>query len=82
MQTGKNKVTKRVKDIIDYTTFMIDVFAEENKLSMKDAHNYLRTYGGLDFLRKHYDIEHCENPEYTLQALKNICSQNSKKVVV
>ncbi len=75
-------IPQRIKNVIDYTTFIIDIFAQESKLSMKEAHNYLRTYGGLSFLRTHYEVEHCENPEYTLQALKKICQRNGGRLAV
>jgi len=69
-------ISQRIKKVVDYTVFVIDIFAQESKISMRDAHNYLRTYGGLAFLRQHYEAEHCENPEYTLQSLKEICHRN------
>ncbi len=75
-------ISQHIKNVVDYTTFIIDIFAQESKISMKEAHNYLRTYGGLSFLRQHYEAEHCENPEYTLQALKGICRRNGGGLAV
>ena len=61
------------KDVVDYIAFMVNEFALQYKLSMKESYNYLNSYGGVEFLDKHYEIEHCENPLITLNALQRIC---------
>jgi len=62
------------KDVVDYIAFMVNDFALEHQLSMKESYDYLHRYGGIKFLDDFYDVEHCENPLITLQTLKNICS--------
>jgi len=67
------KALKKSHDVIDYIAFMINEFALRYKLSMQQAFNYLKTYGGIAFLDEFYDIEHCENPKITLDSLQTIC---------
>jgi hypothetical protein len=66
----------RAKDVVDYIAFIINEFSLKNSLSMKQSFNYLYRYGGIDFLNEFYDVEHCENPNLTLDAVQDICAQN------
>ncbi|MDR0790118.1 MAG: DUF3791 domain-containing protein [Bacteroidales bacterium] len=64
------------KNVIDYIAFIINEFSLKNSLSMKQSFNYLYRYGGIEFLDEFYDVEHCENPNLTLEALQHICKRN------
>jgi hypothetical protein len=48
-------------------------FAGSYKLPVKEAYTYLKQYGGIDFLNEFYDVEHTENPYYTVRTLLNVC---------
>ena len=65
----------RAKDVIDYIAFIVTEFALKHKISMKQSFDYLSNYGGIAFLGKFYDVEHCENPAITLRSLQQICSK-------
>jgi hypothetical protein len=69
------KALDKAKDVVDYIAFMVNEFALRHKLSMKESYNYLNSYGGIDFLDKHYEFEHCENPLITLRTLQRICKR-------
>ena len=69
------KTFDKAKDVVDYIAFMVNEFAFQHKLSMKDSYNYLNNYGGVIFLDKHYEVEHCENPLITLDTLQRICKR-------
>jgi len=69
------KTLDKAKDVIDYIAFMVNEFALQHKLSMKESFNYLNNYGGIKFLDKHYEVEHCENPLITLDTLQRICGK-------
>jgi hypothetical protein len=69
------RTLEKVKDEIDYIAFMVNEFALQHKLSIKESYNYLSSYGGVKFLDKHYEVEHCENPLITLDTLQRICSR-------
>ncbi|GHT65168.1 hypothetical protein FACS189451_12880 [Bacteroidia bacterium] len=70
------KALDKAKDVVDYIAFIINEFSLKNRLSMKQSFNYLYQYGGIEFLDEFYDIEHCENPNLTLKAIQDICTQN------
>ncbi|MDR0829496.1 MAG: DUF3791 domain-containing protein [Prevotellaceae bacterium] len=70
------KMLEKARDVIDYIAFMVNDFAEKYKLSMRQSFEYLYNYGGIAFLDRHYDIEHCENPAITVRTLQQICSRN------
>jgi len=69
------KSLNKTKDVVDYIAFMVNEFALQHKLSMKESYNYLNSYGGVEFLDEFYDVEHCENPLITLRSLQKICSR-------
>jgi hypothetical protein len=69
------KTLDKAKDVIDYIAFMVNEFALQHKLSMKESYNYLNCYGGIKFLDKHFEIEHRENPLITLDTLQRICGR-------
>jgi hypothetical protein len=70
------KMLEKTRDVIDYIAFIVNDFAERYKLSARQSFDYLYNYGGIDFLDRHYDIEHCENPAITVRTLQQICSRN------
>ena len=74
------KALRKSHDVIDYIAFMINEFALKYKLSMQQSFNYLKTYGGIAFLDRHYEIEHCENPVITLDSLQKICLREGGKL--
>jgi hypothetical protein len=71
----KTSTLDKSRDIVDYIAFMVTEFSLKHKLSMKQSFDYLYRYGGIDFLDKHYEVEHCENPLLTLDTLQNICKR-------
>jgi hypothetical protein len=70
----------KINQVVNYTCFMISEFSEANKIGMTESFDYLKKYGGLDFLREFYDVEHCENPALTLESLQQICTRNGGKL--
>ncbi|GHT17019.1 hypothetical protein FACS189429_0240 [Bacteroidia bacterium] len=70
------KMLEKARDVIDYIAFIITEFALKYKISLTQSFNYLNNNGGIAFLDKHYNVEHCENPIYTIEALERICKRN------
>jgi hypothetical protein len=52
---------------------MVTEFSLKHGLSMKQSFNYLYNYGAIEFLDEFYDVEHCENPNITLDVIQDIC---------
>lgn len=47
---------------IKFFTFIIPEFARAYKVNKQAAYQYLKTYGGLDLLFKHWWALHTDNP--------------------
>ncbi|MDR3265979.1 MAG: DUF3791 domain-containing protein [Tannerella sp.] len=72
----ENTALSKAKDTIDYIAFMVTEFSLKHHLSMIQSFDYLRRYGGIEFLDRHYEVEHCENPVITLDTLQRICKRS------
>jgi hypothetical protein len=64
------------KGWIRNTNFLIIQFAYDFKVPITDAFEYLKKYGGLDFLYKHYWALHTDNPLYAVRDLLMVCRNN------
>jgi hypothetical protein len=67
---------KETKDRISFITFIIPEFALAFKMNVPDAYQYLRKYGGFDFLYKHWWALHTDNKYWALRSLYNVCYKN------
>ena len=73
------KVHKETSDKISFVTFIIIEFAEAFKMKKADAYQYLKKYGGLEFLLKHWWALHTDDKYFTLRDLYLICLENGGK---
>jgi hypothetical protein len=71
---------EKTRDVVDYLAFMVNEFALKHGLSATQSFEYLKQYGGVGFLDKHYEVEHCENPLITLQSLQRICNREGGRL--
>ena len=67
---------KETSDEVSFTAFIIPAFAEAYKMNVQEAYRYLKKYGGLDFLRKHWWALHTDNPFWAVRDLFEVCHQN------
>jgi len=72
-------LNKQMSDKISFISFIIPEFAAAFKMKISDAYRYLKQYGGLDFLHKHWWALHTDNEYYTLLDLYEICYKNGGK---
>ena len=56
--------------------FIIIGFAKGIKMWIPEAYKYLRDFGGLDFLYRHYEYEHTLPETHTYATLLNVCRKN------
>jgi hypothetical protein len=56
--------------------FIIIGFSKGAKMWIPEGYKYLRDFGGLDFLYRHYDVEHTQSEIYTYMTLLKICRRN------
>jgi hypothetical protein len=69
-------ITKQQTDIINYLVICINDFAERFGLEPQIAYRFLAKFGGMEFLMRHYDIEHTLSLDDAVEDLKTICRRN------
>jgi hypothetical protein len=67
---------KQTSDKVSFVTFIIIEFADAFKMKKTDAYQYLRQYGGLDFLFKHWWAMHTDDKYFALRDLYDVCLEN------
>jgi hypothetical protein len=65
-----------VEEIMEDSVFIVRKFAQQFRLNLRDAFNYLYKYQGLAFLQKHYGYEHTQPAYRTIEAMIDICRKN------
>ena len=65
-----------IQDRITFTAFIIPEFALAYKMTVQDAYRYLKKYGGLDYLYKHWWALHTDTPYWAIRSMFNICRNN------
>jgi len=69
-------ISKQQSNIINYIVICINDFAERFRMDASTAYRFLAQYGGIDFLMRHYDIEHTLSLDDAIEDLEHICRQN------
>lgn len=72
MQTIDENTSNRIR----YMNFIIISFAKGAKMWIPEAYKYLRDFGGLDFLYRHYEYEHTLPASNTHFTLLKVCRNN------
>ncbi|MDR1563328.1 MAG: DUF3791 domain-containing protein [Dysgonamonadaceae bacterium] len=70
------EINRPVRNKISFISFMILEFAEAFKMNKPAAYQYLKQYGGLDFLFKHWWAMHTDDRYYGLRDLYEVCRKN------
>jgi len=69
-------ISKEKSDKISFISYIIPKFADEYKMGMPEAYLYLKRYGGLAFLLKHWWALHTENSFWAVRYLYDVCYKN------
>ena len=69
-------IDKATSDKISFVSFIIPKFAETYKMNVQDAYFFLKKYGGLDFLMRHWWALHTDNDIWAVQNIYEICHRN------
>jgi hypothetical protein len=67
---------KQTRDQVAFISYIIPAFAEAYKMPVAAAYRYLGTYGGLDYLLKHWWALHTDNDIWAVHNLYEVCRQN------
>jgi hypothetical protein len=73
---GTTSLDKEMRDKVSFITFIIPAFAEAYKMNVRDAYFYLKKYGGLDYLMKHWWALHTDSDFWAVRSIHEICHQN------
>ena len=69
-------MSKQEKNIINYIVICINEFAEQCKMTSKEAYIYLRDFKGIEFLKENYEAEHTVGLDDAIDDLKKVCNNN------
>ena len=75
-------MSKEQSNIIEYLTCVIGAFARQFSLTNANAYRYLRQYKGLDFLIRHYTVEHTQSIEDAVEDITLICNRHGGALVL
>ena len=67
---------KREINIINWMVVCVSEFSRRFSLDIKNAFKYLYNYGGIAFLKEHYEAEHTLSFDETVEDLRLICKNN------
>jgi len=73
---NRPKLDKQTSDKVAFVTFIVPEFASGYKMKMQDAYFYLKKYGGMDFLYKHWWALHTDNPYWAIRDMAKVCRNN------
>lgn len=66
-------MSKETKNRIEYTIACISDFSEKHHLDQIKGYNYLKSFGGIDFLKDCYEAEHLLSIDDAIDDLTTIC---------
>lgn len=75
-------MSKEQTNMIEYLVCVIGAFARQFSLTNAKAYQYLRQYKGLDFLTKHYGVEHTQSIEDAVEDIAIICNRHGGALVL
>ena len=70
------QLSKETTDKVGFISFIVPEFALGYKMNMQKAYLYLKQYGGIDYLNKHWWALHTDNPYWVMRSLANVCRKN------
>ena len=67
-------------NLVNWVVVCINEFARLKKLSPKAAFHYLYTFGGIEFMKVHYEAEHLLSLNDAIEDLSIVCINNGGTV--
>ena len=61
---------------INWTVVCVNEYAKRKALDVKAAFKYLHMFGGIQFLKEHYDAEHLLSLDDAVDDLSQVCQNN------
>ena len=76
VQTEKTGLDREAEERIGFMSFIIPEFGEAYKMDKRKAYLYLKEYGGIDYIYRHWWALHTDNPRHALRDIFDICKKN------
>ena len=73
-------MSRDISNRIEYTVMCISGFAERHAISLFESYSYLKQYGGLDFLKDFYDVEHLLSIRDAVNDLTTLCQKQGGQI--
>ena len=70
---------KETSNKVNFMTFIITKFARAYKMNSQQAYLYLKKYGGMNFLDRHWWALHTDNTVWAIRDLYEVCYENGGK---
>jgi len=67
---------KQISDKVSFISFIIPEFALAYKMNVQQAYFYLKQYGGIDYLNRHWWALHTDTPYWAVRSMFQICRNN------
>jgi hypothetical protein len=71
-----NTLDKVTKNKVGFVTFIIEEFASAYKMNRQDSYQYLKKYGGLDYVFNNWWALHIDNPFWVVREMFDVCHNN------
>lgn len=73
-------MSREIQNRINYTVMCISEFSQKYSLHPQKGYIYLKTFGGIDFLKDCYDAEHLLSIDDAISDLTLVCQRNGGKI--
>ncbi|MDO4826599.1 MAG: DUF3791 domain-containing protein [Bacteroidia bacterium] len=67
---------KERENRIEYYYCCLGAFASRHCISNAEAYRYLKTFKGLDFIDRFYEVEHTQSIEDAVEDMSIVCQKN------
>jgi len=68
-------------NMINWFVVCVSEFARQFSLDVKTAFKYLYNYGGIDFLKEYYEVEHTLSFDEAVEDMQLICKNNGGEIL-
>ena len=68
-------------NMINWLVVCVNEFACQFSLDAKTAFKYLYNYGGIEFLKEYYEVEHTLSFDEAVEDLQLVCKNNGGEIL-
>lgn len=71
-----------IADKVEFLIACVSEFAKAHSLKKKQAFNYIERYKGLEFISKHYGVEHTFSFNDVIKHITDFCHRQGRALVL